>query len=281
MGFVYLFLVITLLTTQNVVRKAYTTKHNGIYIFNAISAFSAMLVFFITAGGKLNFRIELLPYSLIFAAFFATCIVSMLKAIQVGSLTLSSLISSYSLIIPTLFGLIFLSETTGNFFYPGIALLLISLFLVNYEKGEKKITVKWIIFVTLMFFSNGLCSTVQKIQQIDFNKQYKSEFMFIVYLIVTLTMLLLALKNEHEIIKPCITKASIHPIICGVANGLTNYLVMVLVGLMPTSLVFPLISAGGLIATAIISRTVYKERFSKPQLIGIILGTASIVLLNI
>lgn len=281
MGFVYLALVIVLLTTQNVVRKAYSKNNEGVYFFNAISAFCAMLVFLVTAGGKLNFKLEILPYSFIFATFFAICSVSMLNAIKIGSLTLSSLISSYSLIIPTLFGLIFLNEKTGIFFYPGIALLLISLFLVNYEKGEKKITIKWLIFVALMFLGNGLCSTVQKIQQIAFDKQYKSEFMMVAYLTIAISMLLLALKNEKSTIMHTLTKAPIHPIICGVSNGITNYLVMVIVGLLPTSLAFPMISAGGLIATGIISRIVYKESFSKPQLIGLIFGTASIVLLNI
>ena len=119
MGFVYLALVIVLLTTQNVVRKAYSKNNEGVYFFNAISAFCAMLVFLVTAGGKLNFKLEILPYSLIFATFFAICSVSMLNAIKIGSLTLSSLISSYSLIIPYLIRINLSKRKNGHILLSG------------------------------------------------------------------------------------------------------------------------------------------------------------------
>lgn len=49
---------------------------------------------------------------------------------------------------------------------------------------------------------------------------------------------------------------------------------------MPVSLMFPIISAGGIAATFVISQVFYKEKLSKLQLVGFILGTVSVVLLN-
>ena len=64
-------------------------------------------------------------------------------------------------------------------------------------------------------------------------------------------------------------------------NGLTNMLVMILSGLMAVSVMFPLISAGGIIVTFIISKFVYKENLTRMQFMGFLVGILSIVFLNI
>jgi multidrug transporter EmrE-like cation transporter len=56
---------------------------------------------------------------------------------------------------------------------------------------------------------------------------------------------------------------------------------MILSGLMPVSLMFPIISAGGIVATFIISQVFYKEKLTKIQFVGFLTGLASIVFLSI
>jgi multidrug transporter EmrE-like cation transporter len=50
---------------------------------------------------------------------------------------------------------------------------------------------------------------------------------------------------------------------------------------MAPSVMFPVISAGGIVISFIISLVLYKEKFSIMQYIGLILGITSIVLLNL
>ena len=64
-------------------------------------------------------------------------------------------------------------------------------------------------------------------------------------------------------------------------NGIVNLFVMILSGKMPVALMFPLISAGGIIVTYIVSRFFYKEKLTKMQFAGFILGIASVVFLHI
>ena len=68
---------------------------------------------------------------------------------------------------------------------------------------------------------------------------------------------------------------------CGLGNGVVNYLVLILSGEMPASVMFPLISAGGILATFLVSLFLYKEKLSKYQNIGLILGIISVIFLNI
>ena len=281
LNIIFLLIVVVTLTLQNVFKKSYSQRRKDIFVFNTVYGIAAALLFLVFSKGEFNFCAEIIPYVLGFSVCFITCTFTSLMAVKTGSLALSSLIISYSLTIPTLYGILFLNNPTSLLFYTGIILLLVSLFLVNYEKGEKKITKRWLVYVAFSFVSNGLCSTIQNTQQIKFNGAYKSEFMLTVYILVAVVMGIAAMFTEKQEVKTALNKYTVLALACGIANGLTSLFVMMLSTRMPTSVMFPIISAGSILATALISNSVYKERFSKQQLIGILLGTASIVCLSV
>ena len=65
-------------------------------------------------------------------------------------------------------------------------------------------------------------------------------------------------------------------------NGVTNLIVLAVPTVMlPASVFFPVLSAGQIIVTSILSVLVYKERLIPRQVVAIILGVAAIVLLNV
>lgn len=266
---------------QSIVKKPYTQKTNGagVYFFNTLLS-AAALLFFVVTSSKFSFDISFIPYSIGFAVSFAVTSVFMVLAIAYGSLSLTSLFISYSLMIPTFYGLI-IGDTVSTGFIPGMLLLVISLFLTNKSDEKAKISLKWIICVFLSFFGNGMCTVVQKMQQIASNGAYKNEFMIVALAIVTVVMLIMSILKERTEIN-FFAKVGWHwAIICGVLNGMVNLFVMILSGKMPVSLMFPLISAGGLIVTYIVSRFFYKEKLTKIQFIGFIFGLTAVVFLNI
>ena len=160
---------------------------------------------------------------------------------------------------------------------------MISLFLVNKknDKDKSPVTFKWILFVFLAFLGNGLCSTFQKMQQAKFDGAYKNEFMILSLGIVAAVLFAVALITEKRDIKQSLRHARMIAPVCGIMNGITNMLVMILSGMMAVSLMFPLISAGGIIVTYIVSKFFYKEELTKMQFIGFLIGILSLVFLNI
>lgn len=276
-------LVILGMSAQSLTRKSFSLKHNAPFLFSFISVGIAMLFFVFSAlvsETGFIFSWDYIPYAIIFALGFGSATVFGFFALTHGSLGLTSLVTSYSLIIPTIYGILFLDEDPSIMLYIGLALLFVSIFLINFEKGEKKINLKWLIFVTLALIGNGVCTTAQKVQQINQDKMFKNEFMTVALLIVTVVCLIFAIVYHKKDFKPVFTNPIIIlPIICGGANALVNYLVMVL-SRIDASLLFPLISAGGIIMTGIISLTIYKERFTKQQFLGMIIGIASVICLN-
>lgn len=279
---IFLIAIILGVSGQNIVKKPYTQKMggSGVYFFNAILSAAALLFFAVTAT-KLDFDISFIPYSIGFATSYAIATVFLVLAIAYGSLSLTSLFFSYSLMIPTLYGLVFLKDDISVGFIPGLALLVVSLFLVNKNDKKAKFSFKWIICVILAFLGNGMCTVVQNMQQVAFDGAYKNEFMIVALAIVALVMSIMSLIKERKAMK-VYAKAGWHwALICGLLNGMVNLFVMILSRSMPVSVMFPLISAGGLVVTYLVSRFVYKESLTKLQFVGFILGLAAVVFLNI
>lgn len=272
------------ISAQSLTTKQYNKKTNAPIIFTVMSAISALLVFLISSEFKLSFNFETLLYSLFFALCYSSALLGITVAIASGPLSISALIQSYALIIPTFYGILFLGEQVKTTTVIGFILLVISLFAVNYIKGDKntqKISKKWIIAIIFAFIGNGMCSTVQKIQQVASGGKYKSELMIGALIITAIMLLPIAFFTEKNKIKTSVKKGWYWAAACGIANGIVNLLVMILGGKLPVSLLFPVISAGGIILSSAISLLFYKEKLTKIQLFGVAIGVVSIVFLNL
>ena len=105
-------------------------------------------------------------------------------------------------------------------------------------------------------------------------------YMIVALMIVTMIFLGIAIGRKEKI-KEGIGICTGFGALRGVANGIVNLLVMVLTGVIPNAILFPSISAGGIVLGFLIAVVIYKERLSKKQLIGYAIGTISVVLLNL
>lgn len=270
-------------TFQNVMAKKFNTKESIInpFFYSTVVGFVAMLFFAMSAGFRLDFNVEFLPYSIAFGASFATASVGNVYAMRNGPMSLTSLMLSLSLILPTMFGIVVLNDPISYLTYIGIAMLIIAIILINIknERGTK-LSLKWVFYVLLTFFSNGACTIFQKMQQLKFDGAYKSEFMIVALIIVWVSLFLLGLRqkgNRVEMLKVATKYAA--P--AGLANGMVNLLVMVLTAMLPSAVLYPSVSACGMIMTFILSITVFKEKLSKTQITGYAAGIISVIFLNL
>lgn len=284
-----LLLIIVILTQplQQVSRKAYYAKtEDGAYSFSLVGVLFGLLLFIIISiaqTGKIAFTTNNLGYSFSFAITYAiACIGTMLAINTTAPLSLTSLIISYSLIIPTFYGIIALKEPISAPLIIGIILLLASLALINLEdkKEDKKITLKWLIYIFITFVSNGICSTIQKVYMLT-DGANKSEFTITGFAIIAAILLIMALITERKVVFKDVKRRIFWGGICGLSNGCSNNFILVLALTMPASLLYPLVSAGGIVLTSLVSIFVYKEKLSVMQYIGIALGIAAIVAFNI
>ena len=284
MNVILLVLVMVAMLFQSVGQKQYNIKtgNRGTYIFNAVCTMSAAVFFICMDKGGLQFEPGLLPYVFGFAVAYGSAVLFSFLAIREGSMSFTCLATSYSLFIPTVYGLLFLKESASLYLYIGFALLAVSIFFINSKKGDNAFTVKWLIYALLAFLGNGFASTTQTMQQLKFEGNYKSEFMILALIIVSGLFWVLALTSEKSEIKPCFKKAGVFMVFTGLANAVVNQLVMTLVSRgMPASIMFPVISGGGIVFTTMISVLFYKEKLTLKQYIGLLCGAASVVFMSL
>lgn len=284
MAILWLVLVTVTLSAQQIAQKEYDKRaRGGAYTYVLLAVLAAMLFFLATSGGKLHFRLDVMLYSALFALGYSTAMIMEFFAIQTGFLSLSALVMQYSLIVPAMYGIIMLNEPIKITLLLGIALLIVSLMLVTLKGKETgtRPTLKWAIFAGLSFIGNGLCGTVQKVQQLDFGGQYKSEFMIVALAISAMLMTVFVLIYERKDLLYNIKKGALISAGSGVCNGICNFLIMVLAGMLPASVMYPVVSAGGTIATSLAAFLIYREKMSRRQLIGLGLGILAIVALNL
>lgn len=295
---VYLLLALTVFfcSYQNILKKEFNKRcSSGVYTYSGMVCLAALVVFLII-NRDFDVTLPLVLYSIAFSVSYAAATVCMTQAIRYGSLAKTSLIISYSLLIPTVYGLI-TGDPIDTIMIIGFVLLVISLFLTNYTpkknlpaesieatSGSKKSqTLLWVIFLVIGFVGNGMCSTIQKMEQVALGEQAQANlFMVIALAINTVFMFVMALTTEKKaVVKEACKRTWWIAAVCGIFNGLTNYLVLVLNGKLPPSVLFPVISAGGIVFTFLYAMIVYREKFKPMQVIGFILGVGSIVLLNL
>jgi drug/metabolite transporter (DMT)-like permease len=282
---------------QSICKQRFNARASGgAYIFSALTAFFAMLVF-LTSNREWQWSGDMLLPTLGFALSYAAATVFSVLAILHGPLAKTSLLISCSLLIPSLYGIAVqrmwlkgmpLAEALSPTLLIGTLLLVMALLLVNYVKkdaaGEQKPTLRWVIFVSLAFFGNGFCSVVQAAKQDFCGNEGNGLFMIAALALSAVLMLVasFAFPAERATAHAAVKRGWWLALLCGVANGVTNLLVMALnAAAFPAAITFPVVSGGSILVVFAYSVLVKKERYTPPQYVGYALGLIAIVLLNI
>ena len=283
--FSYVVLGITALTVtcQDVLKKKFNQRcDTGAFLFGGMISLFAM-IFFIAVNRDWNYDSRQLLYSSLFAVAYAVTTMCAVLAIKYGSLAKTSLIVSCSLLVPSVYGMLFLNEPIGPALILGTLLLVVSLVLINYEKEPTRVTLKWFLLVGIAFIGNGMCSVVQKLEQLRFGSTGQNLFMIVALAMVTLMLVTLSFTSVEERARRAeiIKRGAMFAIPCGLFNGLCNFLVLYLNPRLPASVMFPVISAGSVVLVFLYATLVQHEKFNFKQKIGYALGVVAIVLLNL
>ena len=264
---------------QSVLTKQYS-KRGGATEFNFNKATAGSILFLILALiSGFSFH---LPTLLFGAAYGVSLCISMhagFRALAIGPMALSSIIASFSLVIPFLFGIIFWSEAVTVFKIVGIVLLLCSIALINGKK-ESGFSVKWLVYVLIVLFADGICSVIQKMHQMSYPGLYQTEFVFFANVLAVLVWFALTNINAKS---PGIhaPKITVLGLLGGVLNCLANYTVLYLAAGENASVLFPIVSIANIMVVWVVGIVFFKEKTKPLQTIGLIVGVISVVLLKI
>ena len=269
---------------EGVLIKKYNGKHDkGGFIFTAMVSLFSMLFFVITDKGGFDFRPEMLPYGIISGIFYCSASLLTFVALGCGPFTLSMLILSYSGILPISYGIFFLKDKVTVPMVIGIILILVSLYLNRAEKKDedKKASLKWLICIGISFIGSGMVNVIQKMQQLRFENSVNNEYMIVTLGFSAAVLFIVGFIKDHKDVLYILRYGGLYSSLAGISNGATNFITIAVNMLLPISVVSPIRAGTKVVLSFIVSLIIFKEKFVKRQIAGVIVGAIAIILLNI
>lgn len=289
--------------------RSILTKQNGkingsASLFNFLRAFSAFVLFGILAlvsGFQTHYPTLLygVAYGIL---FFGSCFCGF-RAMSRGPLGITSSLVAFSLVIPCVFGAVFLEEQIGVFDVVGFVLVAVSIVMMNKKKhaashhgtssyhedvkkgeNEPKFKKGWWIYVLGTIICDGLHATIKTLHQTSYPKAYRYEFMCVGMFVGCVAFLFLMYKNRRIIIergKERGIKCGIYGVIAGIANGGYNYLVLYLASSESAMALFPIVSVATIAIGLLSGWLIFKEHLHKMQIVGVLIAAIAIFFIKI
>ena len=270
---------------ESVFVRTYAKKHgSGGMLMNAIVALFATLFFVITDKGGFYAPAEMIPLAIVNAFLFGAGFYCTFAAYKCGPYGLTRLISNFALLFSIFYGIFFLNEVPKITTYIGIVMIFTAMVLINYKKkseNEMGVSLKWFILVMISLVANGFIAILTRMQQIRFNDTCSSEFQIISIGGSFILLAVIGLILDRDKLSYFLKHGTVYGIGAGICNGAKNFLTLVIYMLLPLSIVSPMKTGLGMLATFVLALCIYKEKYTRKQIIGVILGTFAVILLAI
>ena len=252
-------------------------------LFNTVCCVGGV-IYFVCRGA--DFSIS--SYSMIMAVIFGAVTVAAqyfgLLSMGLGPMSYSVLFTYLSMLIPTVFGVVYYGATTSVLQIIGIVLMLVTFVLSCELKGDTKVSIKWLLAAFGSFLGWGLVGVCQQLHQ---NSQYANEltgFLLWTFIFSTVFFAILTAFSKKDKGKSDEGKLKVSAIVLmlftGAAIGAINEINLYLSGAMNPIIFFPIVNGGVILLSGIAAIAVFREKLSVKQWLGLTAGFASIMCLG-
>ena len=248
-----------------------TAKHINLFNITVYSV-CALLFGILLLSEKLSVFTVLL--GLLFGVITALSNLFKMLSLSKGPMNITLLITTSSMIIPTMSG-IFFGEAFSLLKLCTVLILIAFIYLSVKEHDDKKINKKWVLFCMLAFLFQGAVGVLQKIHQSSVHKTEVSGFLFIAFICAIVFCFIRNINSNPKIRLD--RKMAFIGLICGSCTFGMNYINLILSGMLPSQLFFPLINGSAIVLSSIMSVIIFKERLSKRQTVGLVGGIISLI----
>lgn len=270
-------------TIQSSLSRRFLQNTTDVVVYNMAVFFTIGGVYLIINGATLPSAGTLI-ISLIYGLLSVLFQMLYTAALKCGPVSLTVMISNFSIGITTLFGILYYHETLTTVNILGFVAITASLILSADLKSasKQKFSGKWLLMSLSTLFLNGFACVVSALHS-NMMPEANNTFMAISYTfggVLLLIFWLFRRRTEPETIP--LKPARILPLM-SVGAVLCIYLPLYLRGvqLFDVSIYYPVINAGSSTLISVIGIFLFKDKLNPMQIAGLLLGTLSIILLTI
>ena len=116
-------LIVLASATQSASAKLFNQRSSQSYVFNASKSLSALILFALAAVFGFSFHLPTVLFGILYGASLCISMWAGYKALCLGPMALTSMLTSFSVIIPLVWGITVGNETLKTLQYPALALL--------------------------------------------------------------------------------------------------------------------------------------------------------------
>ena len=247
--------------------------------FFASIVWAVILFFFNKCNLYLNK--EILLWGVAYGITQALFVFFKAKAMNGGSVSITTLVGNASLVVSIIFSSIVWKEKIGWPDIFGLILLVVGMFLAIYKKGTANADKRWKYYVCVFFLLAAMVGIIFK----GFGKSTVSNHtgdMLLVSAAVMMFFYLCVLLTTRDRTMPFAKKKFfVYVLAAGILSCLYNRFNITLSSAMDAVIFFPAFNGGVVVVSGILSNLIYKEKFSKRQLVGFVLALLAISIIGV
>lgn len=244
------------------------------YYYNSFLYLVCILLFGIMALGS-GLSVFTGGWAMVFGVITMLSNFCKLRALGTGPMHITILITTSSMIIPALSGVILFDEALHIGKLAAIAVLLFFIFLSVGKKGERSGSGKWFLYCALAFVFQGSIGVVQKVHQSSVHKEELFAFLAISFTCSFLIARIFAARGERTFRFD--KKQYLFAFICGLCTFTMNFLNLKLSGILPSQIFFPAVNGSAILFSSLCSVLVFREKVTTRQIIGLVGGLAALI----
>lgn len=259
--------------------KSLMSTNSGVFLVAALCVFASLM-------GELNSILNISLYSLLLSLVFAGVMVftqvTQSVAMARGSSSSTVLIYSCGFLIPVVWSSFVYSEPISMPQYIGMAILLASLYLIVVPAKQVAFSAIWLVFAVFAMSGSGVTAIIQKVHQHSaFAHELRVFLMYTFVFCAAMSFLLSRLPFGEKTSSVKAGKKVAISVVSGLFVGLLNILNLTLAGKIPAVILFPVYNVGGMIMTGVAGAIIFKEKNTKKQILGFVIGCVAIAVIGL
>lgn len=241
--------------------------------FNALTGLFTALIFFALSGFKAEFSLFSIVLAFLMSLFGMLYVILGFKILKGNGMAVYSLfLMSGGMLLPYLFGVLFLNEPLTARRIIGVLIILLAVILSN--KTKFKLKVSFFLLCLSVFILNGFVSIISKCHQINTTFNPVSSTALVMYSgigkFIFSSVALLLYKSKGKLsFSP---KNTVFIVVGSALIGGVSYMLQ-LIGAkeLPATVLYPIVTGGSIVFSALSGKVFFKEKLSSYQLTSIAL----------
>ncbi len=274
--------------TSNMINNSKTFFAYGSYYQFMSAVFSVIML---CSVGFYGFDTITVICSLVSALLFAVELFACLEAMKGTKLVICNIFNMGGLFVPCLLGIFLFSEPMSVWQWVGLAVFILSTALLVSDKDKgKKMTLKTLIMLIIVFLANGFVMVVQKYFALKVPNGNVAMFSFLTFgfnavMLFAVYSVLKLIPNKQEekspLFKELNGKLYIYGTILAIALFTINVLVTMLSKTIDSVILFPTSAGITILVTLLVGIIVFNEKLTLKNVIGMTFSLASIIIINL